>query len=147
MPVHLILRVEEVDVAGGTHGLVQLLAQPHDGTVELPQVLLRLHVAVSQHEGVVAKRLDLQIVVVVGNALELLPVLVIRHGPEQLARLAGGAHDDALPVLVEQCLGDGGHPLEILQVGRGDHLVEVLEANLVAGQQDDVLGETVGLAA
>ena len=49
---------------------------------------------------------------------------MIRHGPEQLAGLAGGAHDDALPVLVQERLGDGGHPLEILQIGGGDKLIE-----------------------
>ena len=43
--------------------------------------------------------------------------------------------------------GDDGHPLEVLQVGGGDQLVQVLEAHFVLGQQDDVLGEAAGLAA
>ena len=72
---------------------------------------------------------------------------MVRHGPEQFAGLAGRAHDNALPVLVQQALGDGGHPLEVFQVGGGDHLIEIFQAHLVPGQQDDVLGETVGLAA
>ena len=72
---------------------------------------------------------------------------MVRHGPEQLAGLAGGAHDDALPVLQQQALGDGGHPLEVLQVGGGDHLVQILQPHLVSGDEDDVLGEAVGLAA
>ena len=72
---------------------------------------------------------------------------MVRHGPEQLARLTGGTHNDALPVLQQQTLGDGGHPLEILQIGGGDHLVQVFQPHLVPGDQNDVLGEAVGLAA
>ena len=43
--------------------------------------------------------------------------------------------------------GDGGHTLEIFQVGSGDQLVEIFQSHLVPGQNNDVLGETVGLAA
>ena len=79
MAIDLVLRLLKMHVAGGADGLPQLL----------PQFLLRLHVAVSQHEEIVADGLYLQIVVEGGNALELRPILVIRHRPEQLARLAG----------------------------------------------------------
>ena len=65
----------EVDVAGGADRLAQLLSQPDDGAVKLPQLLLRLDVAVSQHEGVVAQGLDLQIVVERGLPPLLLPDL------------------------------------------------------------------------
>ena len=44
-------------------------------------------------------------------------------------------------------LGDDGHPLEVFQVGSGDQLIQVLEAQLVLGQNNDVLGEAAGLAA
>ena len=64
---------------------------------------------------------------------------------KQLPRLAGRAHDDALPVLLQQALGNDGHPLEILQVGGGNHLVEVFQAHLVPGQEDDVFRKAVGL--
>ena len=89
MAVNLILRVQEVDVAGGTHGLAQLLPQPHHRAVEVPQLLFRAHHALAEHEHIVADGLDLQKVVPGGDALELLPVLVRRHRLEQLARLAG----------------------------------------------------------
>ena len=87
--VDLVLRLLKVYVAGGADGLSQLLAQPDDGAVKLPQFLLRLDIAVAQHEHIVADGLDLQIVVERGDALQLRPVLVVRHSPEQLARLAG----------------------------------------------------------
>ncbi|MPM31493.1 hypothetical protein SDC9_78048 [bioreactor metagenome] len=48
--VYLVLRLPEVDVASGADGLSKLLAKPHDGSVQLPQILLRLHVAVAQHK-------------------------------------------------------------------------------------------------
>ena len=89
MTVDLVLRLLKMHIAGGADGLPQFLPQPDDGAVILPQFLLRLHVAVSQHEEVVADGLYLQIVVEGGNALELRPILVIRHRPEQLSRLAG----------------------------------------------------------
>ena len=147
MTVHLVLRLLKMHVAGGADGLAQLLAQADDGAVEILQLLHRLHVAVAQHEHVVAHRLYLQIVVKAGDALQLRPLPVIRHRPEQLARLAGRADDKPLPVSRQLRLGDGGHPVEVLQVGGGDELVQVLQAQLVLRQNDDVLGETVGLGA
>ena len=59
-------------------------------------------IALAEHEHVVAQGLDLQIIVPGGDALELLPVLAVHHRPEQLARLAGGADDQPLPVLVDE---------------------------------------------
>jgi len=82
MAIDLVLRLLKMHVAGGADGLMQLLPQPDDGAIILPQLLLRLHVAVSQHEEIVADGLYLQIVVEGGNALELRPILVIRHRPE-----------------------------------------------------------------
>ena len=55
--------------------------------------------------------------------------------------------NEALPVSHQLGFGDDGHPLEVLQVGGGDQLVQVLEAHFVLGQQDDVLGKAAGLAA
>ena len=147
MAVGLVLRLLEVDVAGGADGLVQLPAQADDGAVELPQLLLGPDVAVAEHEHIVADGLNFQIVVKRRDAPELGPVLVVLHRLEQLPGLAGGANDEALPVGHQLGFGDDGHPLEVLQVGGGDQLVQVLEAHFVLGQQDDVLGEAAGLAA
>ena len=147
MAVGLVLRLLEVDVAGGADGLVQLPAQADDGAVELPQLLLRLDVAVAEHEHIVADGLYFQIVVKRRDAPELGPVLVVLHRLEQLPGLAGGADDEPLPVGHQLGFGDDGHPLEVLQVGGGDQLVQVLEAHFVLGQQDDVFGKAAGLAA
>ena len=147
MAVHLILRLHEMHIAGGADRLVKLPAQLHDGTVEVPQLLLGTGLAVLQHEEVVAQRLDLQIVVERGDTLELLPVLVLHHRPEQLSGLTGGADDKALPVGRQLGLGDNGETAEILQVGKGHELVKMLQSQLVLGQKDDVLGTAVALVA
>ena len=145
--VRLVLRLLEVNVAGGADGLSQLPAQADDGAVEFPQLLLGPDVAVAEHEQVVADGLDLQIVIEGGDALELGPVLVVLHRLEQLAGLAGRADDEPLPMGHQLGFGDDGHPLEVLQVGGRDQLVQVLEAHFVLGQNDDVLGKAAGLAA
>ena len=99
MAIYLVLRLLEVDIACGAHGLAQLLAQADDDAVELPQFLLRLYLAVTEHKGVVAQGLDLQIVVERGNALQLCPILMISDGAEQLARFAGRADNETLAML------------------------------------------------
>ena len=116
MPVHLVLRLPEMDVTGGADGFSQLLAEADDDTVEFPQVLLAPCLAVAEHEGVVAQGLNFQIVVKRGDALQLVPILVVHHCLEQLTRLAGGADNQPLPVGHQLTFGDGGHPLEVFQV-------------------------------
>ena len=63
MPVHLVLRLPEMDVTGGADGLSQFLAEADDDTVEFPQILLAPGVAVAEHESVVAQGLNFQIVI------------------------------------------------------------------------------------
>ena len=147
MAVHLILRLLKMHVAGGADGLVQLLAQLDDGAVEVPQFLFGSHIPIAQHEHIIADGLDLQIIVKRGDPPQFRPVLVIRHRPEELAGFAGRADEQPLPVRHQFRLGNDGHPLEILQVGGGDQLIQVLETHLVLGDDDDMLGETVGFAA
>ena len=144
--VHLVLRVQEVDVPGGAHRLAQLLPQPDHGPVEVTKLLLRLHHALAEHEHVVADGLDLQVIVPGGDPLQLLPALALHHRLEQLAGLAGRADDESLPVFVDEGLGHDGVPLEMLQIGQGDQLVQVAQPRLVLGQDDQMLGLPLGLA-
>ena len=72
---------------------------------------------------------------------------MVGHGAEQLARLAGRADDQPLPVGHQLRLGNDGHAAEVFQVGGGDKLVQVLETQFVLGQNDDVLGMAAALAA
>ena len=147
MAVNLVLWLHEVHVAGGADGLMQLPSQPHDGAVELPQFLLVPRLAASQHEGVVAQGLDLQIVVKGRNTLQLVPILVLHHGAKQLAGLAGGADNKPLSVRRQLRFGNDGKALEILQVGGRHQLIQVLEPQLVFRQNNNVLGSAVVLIA
>ena len=152
MAVDLVLRVQEVDVAGGHHGFAQFMGQLHDGAVEIPQLLPitcnGLAVLVGpEHIGVVAQRLNFQIVVPGGDALELRPGAVPHHCLEQLARLTGRAHQQPLPVLINEAFGHHRIllALEVLQMSLGDQLIEIAQAGLVAGQDDEMPGPAFAL--
>ena len=134
----LLLRVQEMHVAGGADRFVQLLGQLHDGAVQVPQALFVSDGALIQQEEVVADGLNFQEVVPGRNAPQLPPVLVVQNGLEQLAGSTGTAHDEPLSVLVDEALGHDGEPVEVLQVGQGNEFIEVAQAGLVLGQQDDV---------
>ena len=145
--VDLILRFLEMHIAGGANGFSQFLAQADDSTVKLLQILFRLHFSLTDHELVVAQRLDLQKIVVIRNALQFIPVLMVLDSLEKFTSLTGRTHNDTLAVLVQQTLGDRCNTLEILQIGGRDHLIQILQTHLIASQQNDMLGETIGLAA
>ena len=142
-----VLGVFEMDVAGGHHRLVQLLANAHNGAVVLPQAL-HVGVAVAHHEHVVAQGLDFQVVVVGGDFAQVVEGLPLHHGPEQLAGLAGAAHQQALPVLVQQALGGAGIAVEVVEMSLGDEAVQVFQARVVLHQQNHVVGpQLLGVAA
>ena len=114
MAVNLVLRIHEMDVASGTHRLIERLAQCQNGAVELPQFLLTLYNPLAEHVHIVADRLDLQIIVPRGDTHQLIPALAVHDGPEQLARLTGGADNKPLPVFVDEALRHDGKPLKML---------------------------------
>ena len=134
-----ILGVQEVDVAGSDHRLAQLLAQRHDAPVEVPQLLLAFRQSLPEHEGVIADRLNFQIIVEGRDALDLLVGPVGGHGPEQLARLAGAADNQPFPVLLDIETGHVGVAVEIADVAVGDQVVQVLHALLGLAQKDDMI--------
>ena len=61
-------------------------------------------------------------------------------GPEELARLAGGAQDQPLPVLVDDAFGHDGITFEVVQMAQGDELVQVTQAGLVPARTIRCLG-------
>ena len=136
--VYLVLRVQEVHVAGGDEGLFQLVRKAHDAPVERAQPLLVAHRPVFHQETVVGEGHYLKVVVEGGDAPQLLRLRAAQHGVEHLARLAGGADEQPLAVLFQQAAGDDGVALVVLEVAGGDELVEVLQPHLVAHEQRDV---------
>ena len=126
-------------VAGGHDRLVQVLAQLDDRAVEVHDLLDGIHLAVADHELVVAQGLDFQDVVVIGDLEQLVVALAGHDGPVKLARFTGGAEQQALPVLVQQAAGHTGLFEEILGVGGADDAVEVFQPDLVFDQDDQVV--------
>ena len=70
--------------------------------------------------------------------------LGVRHAPEKrlikLSRLAGGANDQALPVLVQQAPGEPGIAVKIIDMGAGNQAVQVGPPDIVFCQNNDMVG-------
>ena len=139
LAVLLVLGVEEVHVARGDDGLAELPAERQDRAVVFLQHLLILHAPVFDEKAVVADGLDLQVIVVGGDLLELLLARAGHDRAVELAHAAGGADEDALPVLIEQALRHRGIAVEVFEVGLRDHLVEIFQPPAVFHQQDHVV--------
>ena len=135
----------EVDVAGGAHRDAQFVAQPDDLPVQLAQAVVVGDGALADEKLVVADGLHLEIVVEAGDALQRLFVFARQHGAEQLARLAGAAHDQPLAVLLDQAAGDARRAVEVVQMALADQAVQVGDARLAGGQQDDVIRLLAGV--
>ena len=118
-------------IARGADGLAQLFTQAHDHLVPFLDLVPALGDELAlfvwaEHKAVVGQGLDLQVVIPGRNALQLPPVLPPDDGLVQLPCFAGGAKDQALPVLVDLALGhDGEVPVEVVQVRQRDELIEI----------------------
>ena len=134
-----VLRLLEVDVAGGDDRLVQVLAQPDHRPVELFDGFVAGDPALPDHILVVAQGLDFQNVVVGSDLLELLIRAPLHNGPVELPCLAGRGQQQSLPVLVQQAPGHPGLFEEVGHMGLADDLIEVFQAHLVLHQDDEVV--------
>ena len=115
-------------VTGGNHGNAQLLTQRHHAAIEITEILLTLNgkSVVVDHKAVVADGLNLQIIVELGDLLDLALGLILQHGRDQLARLAGRADDEPLAVLFQHGFGYARHLAEIVEIAKGNQLIKVL---------------------
>ncbi len=141
--VNLILRIQEMYVAGGHNKLVKLLSQPHNLPVDLLYVLhggnvrcpLRL-----DHKPVVAKRLDFQIIIKIHKPCYLRVGLLLQKRPVKLSRLAGASQNQSLPVLRKKALWYSGSSGKIRQVGLRHQTVQIHAAHIVFRQNDRMIG-------
>ena len=104
---------------------MQVLAQLYDGAIEVLDRLDRIHLPVAHHKFIVAEGLDLKIIVIIGNAQQLLIRLARHDRPVKLARFTGRGEQQSLAVLVEQAARYARLFEEILGVRRADDAVEV----------------------
>ena len=139
--VHLVLRIQEMHVAGGHHRLVKLLAKRNDLFVQPDQIILGFKSGTlsPQHELIVSQRLNLQIIIEIHQPRNLF----LRRGTHQslieLSGLAGGTDDQSLPVLLKNAFRDSGHSRKIIQMGPGNHAVKVHPSNLVFRQNNHMV--------
>ena len=140
MAENLILRVQEVYIAGSHHRLAQFLPQTDDGTVKLPQLLNILGNSLFQHEHIVADGLNFQEIIERGDVLQFFFTLVLHNRLEQFAGFTGRADNQTLSVLHDLRFRHPGEALEKLQVGVRDQMVEVTQSHLVFGKENNVVG-------
>ena len=134
-----VFRLGEMDVAGGDDRLVQVFAQLDDGAVEILDDLFAVHLALADHIGVVAQRLDLQHIVIGRDLLQFLVGASLHDGTVKLACFTGGGQDEAVAVLVQQTAGHTGLFEEVVDMGLADDLVQIFQAHLVLDQNDEVV--------
>ena len=140
MAVYLVLRLHEVDIPSGAYRLSKPLPQLHHPAVKSPQVVQVPGNAflVPKHKLVIAQRLDFQVIIKVNQPGQL----PLRRSPknclEQLPRLAGGADDEPLPVLINEGFGHNGKTVKVLQMGLRHQLVQISQPGLVFCQHDQV---------
>ena len=120
-----VLRLGEMDVAGGDDRLVQVFAQLDDGAVEVLDDLFALHLAIPHHIGVVAQGLDLQNIVVRCNFLQFFVGAALYDCPVKFSCFTGRSEDKAVPILVQKAAGDAGLLEEVVDMGLADDFIEV----------------------
>ena len=118
--VYLILRIQKMDITGCNNRLMILLSQSNNTAVDLHQIILILDlwifVVIAQHKLIIAKRLDLQIIIEAHQTVDLFVGLSLENTTVQLSRLTGRAHDKTFLILQIQALRKLWTPVEILQM-------------------------------
>ena len=114
-----ILRIEEMHVAGRHDELAQLFAQLINLAVMRTQILLGTHI-LTHEEGVVACRLNLQIIIEAGDFLQMRVAHAVAHSAVQLARLARRADNQALAVFLDNRTRQQRTLVEIAQMADAD---------------------------
>ncbi len=149
--VNLLLGVQKVNVACGTHRPVQGLAQLHNGPVKVLQHLHIGHLGLpvfvwAEHKEVVAQGLDFQVIVPGGHPFQLLPLPLIGHRLVELTSLTGRAQNQSLPIFLDLAFQHERVAAEVLQMGVRDQAVEIAQALLVFGQHNEMVGSGRPLA-
>ena len=108
-------------VTSSRHRLVELLPQPHDLPVDLHDIfhgIYILHPLGLDHEPVVTQRLNLQIIIEIHKSGNLRIRLPLKKRTIKLSRLAGAAHDQTFPVLIQKTLRNPRPSGKISQMGQ-----------------------------
>ena len=139
----LVLRLEEVHVAGRAAGFAQLVCETQDVAIPVAQLLFILGLTLFDHEPVVADGLDLEIIVEGRKPLELVPLRVTGQRAEHLARFACGAENQPFAVADELAARHDRPLVVVFQKALGNQLIEVSEPRLIFHQNDEVVARQV----
>ena len=111
-----VVRIHEMDVAGGDNRDAQFFAQAHDLPVQVPERILIGHLPLADEKGIVADGLDFEVIIEGGHFLELVPGILAKHSAEQLSGFTGTAQNQPLTVLLNHAAGHVRAAAEIVQV-------------------------------
>ena len=138
VPENLILRIQEMHISGGHHRFPQILAQPNHRAVKAAKLLFIRRDPLCQHKAVVCQRLNFQEIIEGRNPLQFILALTLHNGLEQLSRLAGGTDQQSLPKLHQLRLGNSGNTLKVFQVRVGNQMIQIAQAHLILGKENDM---------
>ena len=139
----LILRIQEMDVAGGADGNMQGISQPYNGAVEVPELFFVTGSPFLHHKLVVSQRLDLQKIVEAGDGTQFLPRPAIHNCTIQFPLVTGAAEKQPLLVLQQLAFGDAGLSIEVMQMRPGNQLIQVFKPCSISRQDRQMKGPSV----
>ena len=141
--VNLILRVKKMNVAGGNHRLAEFLTQSNDPPIHIHHILHAVdgrHLIRFDHELVVPKRLDFQVIIKVDKPCDLCFRLPLNNSPVQLSCLAGTSQNKPLSVLHQKALRHTGTLAVVGQMGFRNQSVQVFSSDVILRKDNGMIG-------
>ena len=139
----LVLRFEEVNVAGRAARLAELVRKAQNIAVPVAQLLLVLREPLRNHEVVVADGLDFEVVVELREAFYLVPLRALGERAEHLARLARRAEDQSLAVAYQLAARHDGALVVIFEKALGNELIQIAQTGLIFHENDEMVTRQV----
>ena len=141
--VYLILRIQEVNVTGGYHRLIEYFAKFHYSPVHILNILNGIDILMlirQDHEHVVAHRLNLKIIIEVYKSCYLSLVCTVQQFIIEFTRLTGRTQDESLAILNKETLGHTGLTSSHIEEMRHRYkLVQIHPAHIILGKNNSVV--------
>ena len=129
-------------ITGSNQRLVQLFGQLSHLEIEIYQILITIYIGKSflpHKKFIIANRLNFQIIIEGGNLQKLLLWSTSHNSPHQLSRFTGRTNNQALPILLNQLLGQSRTLEEKPQIGHGHQLVKIPQTDRILGQNNNMV--------
>ena len=142
VPISLVFSKHVMGIGGGTHRAACLFPDFNDLPVQILQVFFGIHIAefiFVDKNFIISKGLHFQVIVKFCLFNEFLITFPGQDGAEKFTHHAGGAVNEAFVIFFQNGLGNE-RPLPVeLQMGQGNHAVQVAEACNVFRQDNDMV--------